>query len=155
MKYTLTVLMLALLTFSSCQYDKGKTVDLDILQKSLNADPEVSQLRNLLYSYSGMLASITVEQLDAIHTKLHACNLYGSTASASELESCLQGMSSAKTYIEVQKQIKLYEQQYKVVEARFPEFAQLNKSRQAELLVPINEAEAQKALSQYLSNQKK
>jgi hypothetical protein len=155
MKQSLSVLLIVLITFSACQNDPSKSIDLGALQKTMDADQEVTKLRNLLYAQTRLLASIPPADLEKIFSKSNGCGLYGSTASESELERCLEGLPFAAAYIESQQHLKSYKSQYEVVERRFPDFAQLEHKKQVELLVPVNETEAQQVLSDYLSNSKK
>lgn len=155
MKQSLSILLIVVLAFSACKNDQSKSIDLNALQKSMDADQDVATLRALLYAQTRLLASIPPADLEKIFSKSHECGLYGSTASTVELEKCLRELPFAAAYVESQQHLKSYESQYEVVERRFPDFAQLDYKKQAELLVPVNEAEAQKVLSDYLSKSKK
>ena len=121
----------------------------------MNADQEVAKLRSLLYSHTRFLAAIPPVELDAIYARLHSCGLSGSTTSAVELETCLTDIPSKEKYIEFQKGYVTYDKQLEIVKQRFPEYSQLDPEKQAELLVLVNQQEAEKVLSEYLSNRKK
>ncbi len=155
MKNLMFLFLLGLIGFSACKQEQNAPVDFNALQKSMDADPEVAKLRSLLYSYSRILASIPQPEYDAIISQLHSCGLYGSTASITDLESCLTNMASKDAYIEFQNGARAYDKQYDVVKQRFSEFSQLSHEKQAELLVKVNLQEAEKVLSDYLSNRKK
>lgn len=155
MKHSLFFLMIALFTFSACQSDQTKSVDINALQKSLDSDPEVAKLRALLDTQTRLIATISPSDLDNLFSKSHECGLNGSTASPSELEKCLGNMPSAAAYIESQEQLKAYNSQYEVVKSRFPDFALLDYKKQAELLVRVDEAAAEQVLNDFLSKTKK
>lgn len=149
------LLLLGMIGFSACKQEQNSPVDFTALQKSMDADPEVAKLRSLLYSYSRILASIPQPEYDAIISRLHSCGLYGSTASIADLENCLTNTVSKDAYVEFQKGSREYDKQYEVVKKRFSEFSQLSYEKQAEVLVKVNQQEADKVLSDYLSNRKK
>lgn len=155
MKNLMFLFLLGLIGFSSCKQEQTASIDFTALQKSMDADPEVAKLRSLLYSYSRILASIPDPEYDAIISQLHSCGLYGSTASINDLENCLTNTTSKDAYIEFQKGSRAYDKQYDVVKQRFSEFSQLSYEKQAEVLVKVNQQEADKVLSDYLSNRKK
>lgn len=154
MKNLLFLLFFIFLGLVACKQDPSASIDLNTLQKNMDADQEVAKLRDLLNGETRLLASITPAEIDNIHAKFRSCNLNSSTASFSELETCLTGIPSGANYVECLKLERKYTEQYKVVERRFPDFAQLNSKKQAELLVHVNEAEAEKVLNDYLSKTK-
>lgn len=154
MKNLIFFLSLSLLSLGACKQDQPGKIDVNALQKSIDSDQEVAKLRNLLYSHTRLLVSVPKPEFDAILAKLHSCGLYGSTASMADLETCLADLPSKDIYLESQKQFREYSEQFKIVEKRFPEFAQLDHKKQAEMLVPVNEQAAQEVLSDYLSKRK-
>ena len=154
MKNFLFLLFFIFLGLVSCKQDTSASVYLNTLQKNMDADQEVAKLRNLLNGTTRLLASITPAEMDNVHARFRSCNLNSSTSSIAELEGCAAGLPSATNYIESLKLERQYTEQYKIVEHRFPDFAQLNSKKQAELLVPVNEAEAEKVLNDYLSKTK-
>lgn len=155
MKKLLLFFFIGILAIPACKRDQSSQIDIVSLQKNLDADQEVAKLRSLLYGHARLLASIPMEEFDAITDKLHSCGIYGDTAPIDDVERCVSGLPSAEVYMDFQKMSRQYSAQYKVVENRFPDFAQLDHKKQAELLVPVNEEEAEKVLSDYLSNRKK
>lgn len=154
MKNLLFLALFIFLGLVACKQDQSASIDLNMLQKNMDADQEVAKLRTLLNGQTRLLASITPAEIDDIHAKFRSCNLNSSTAPIAELETCLAGMPSATNYTESLKLERQYTEQYKVVERRFPDFAQLSSKKQAELLVHVNEAEAEKVLNDYLSKTK-
>ena len=155
MKKLLFFFFIGIFALPACKQDQPSAIDIDLLQRNMNADQEVSKLRTLLYDHARLLTAIPQNEFDAIMDKMHSKGIYGSTAPLTEVENCISGLPSAEAYMDFQKTYRQYSAQYEIVEKRFPEFAQLDNKKQADLLVTANEEEAQKVLSDYLSNHKK
>lgn len=155
MKKSLLLIFLGMLTAYACKQDQASSIDVNMLQKNMDADPEVTKLRALLYQHARLLSSIPESDLDAITEKTHTCGIYGSTAPLTDLENCIAGMPSASQYMDFQRAFRQYAAQYKTVEKRFPDLTQLDNKKKAELIAPLNEEEAEKVLSDYLSTIKK
>ncbi len=154
MKNLIFLLLLGMISFTACQNNSSSTVDFGTLQKSMDADADVTQLRTFLYSHARLLAAIPVDDLDEIFRQLHSCGL-DAASNIVEMQSCLPNTPSKDGFIACQEQLQKYTEQYKVVEQRFPEFAQLDHKKQAELLVPVNQEVADEVLSDYLANRNK
>lgn len=154
MKNLIFLLLLGMISFTACQNDSPSTVDFSTLQKSMDADADVTQLRTLLYSHARILASIPVDELDGIFKQLHSCGL-DAASNITDMKSCLPDTPSKDAFVTCQEQVQKYNEQYKVVELRFPEFAQLDHKKQAELLVPVDQESADEVLSDYLANRNK
>jgi hypothetical protein len=155
MKNLMLFLFLTMVAFSACKQDQYATVDINTLQKSMDNDPEVAKLRSLLFSHTRLLAAFPNPELKVILDQLHSCGLYSTTATLTELETCLADHPLKGDYIAFQKQYRAYDAQEKIVHARFPELAQLSYEKRAELLVSDIEPHAEEVLSDYLSNLKK
>lgn len=155
MKKVLFLLLFAVAGFFACKQDQSKSVDLSVLQKNMDADPEVGRLRTVMHSMSRMLAAIPPAELDKIFSKTHDCGIQNASHAIKEMETCLAGLPYAENYIEYLKLEVQYKAQYEVVEKRFSEFAQLDIKKQSEILIPVDEEEAEKVLSDIKSNKNK
>lgn len=155
MKKVLFLLLFAAAGFFACKQDQPKSVDLNALQKNMNADPEVARLRTVLNSMSRMLAAIPPAELDKLFAKKHDCGIMDDGHDMQQMQTCLTGLPYADNYIEYLKLELQYKAQYEVVEKRFADFAQLDIKKQSEILIPVNVEEAEKVLSDFKSNKNK
>lgn len=155
MKKIFLFVFMVMLTVYACKQDQASSIDVIALQKNMDADPEVIKLRSLFYEHARLLASIPLKEFEAITERTHSCGIYGSSAPLNDVETCISGLPSASLYMDFQRMFRQYTAQYKIVEKRFPDLAQLDSKKKAQLIAPLNEQDAEKALSEFLSNNKK
>lgn len=119
-------LLFLLLAPTACQQEKAAGVDLDALKQSLNADPAFEATKNMFREHTRLLASLTPNELKAVHDKTHQCGFYASDASLPELAECLKDTPKGSIYVECQKWYRDFEKGLIHLEKKYEDLAQLS-----------------------------
>ncbi len=141
--------------FASCKQESVKSVDLADLQKSLNASSNVSKFRNAFSEHLLKLSALSPEELDVIHQKMMGCGLIPGKANIQELENCISALPVKDKFIEAEIALQESNKLEKMVENEFPELMQLDASKRAQLLITVNDHQAEEALNNQLIKSKK
>lgn len=154
MKKILLFLLLVVVALSSCKKDLPNDIDISFLQKRLDSDPEVIKMRNAFHSHSRVIASYTPEEFRAMQSKVLSCGFYAGDAPMTELEKCLEEVPRGDEFVQGEKSLREYNALKKSVEQRYPELLQIDRNVKLSILVPFNQGEAMKILSDYQSRKK-
>lgn len=141
-------LSIVIACLAACQSEPDQTVDLPGLQQSLEKDATVQQFRNISFEGARIMASLTMDELKALHAKTRSCGFYASDAALPELEKCLAGFPKGEDYFNFEKTTRESVVLRKNIEQLYPELMKLDQRTRIRAMLGVpNEKQAAEILA--------